>query len=132
VNKTTVGLSYFQSLLWTALFFSVAVLSTVGEPAILDVTHGDPSRKSFIMILLLPLLGVNAVNAAIGAFQVYALPQALQALIVGLLEWKFEARASFAILLALPVTAVLTWYCYDYLASDFKFGINAEPNGQPY
>jgi hypothetical protein len=132
MDKATIASSYFQSLLWTALFFSIAVVLTAGEPAIVDSFRGGPPRTLFVVIVVLPFIGMNAVNAAIGAFQLYALPQALQALIAGLLEWKFEARAHFAILFALPFTAVLTWYCYDYLTSDFSFSIGAEPIEQPY
>jgi hypothetical protein len=36
------------------------------------------------------------------------------------------------VLPALPVTAVLTWYCYDYLTPDFNLGINADPDWTPY
>jgi hypothetical protein len=35
--------------------------------------------------------------------------------------------------LALPLTAVLTWYCYDYLTpSDLNLGINVGPDWTPY
>ena len=37
------------------------------------------------------------------------------------------------VLLALPLTAVLAWYCYDYLTpKDFNLGINESPDWVPY
>ncbi|MBU6456611.1 MAG: hypothetical protein KGQ48_03610 [Bradyrhizobium sp.] len=133
MNKTTVGISYLQSLLWTALFFAVAIgVSIVVELAIVDFIHGNPHRPQsnaiFMMITFPPVMGVIA---AIGVFLVFTLPQVLQALFVGFLDRKFEGRAHFTILLALPFTAVLTWYCDDYLTPS-NVQLIPGPDWQPY
>ena len=66
----------------------------------------------FLMKAYTPVAGIIAL---IGTFLVFALPQFFQAEVVGALDQIFGDRARFAALLALPLTAVLPWYCYDYL-----------------
>jgi hypothetical protein len=135
MKKTTVGVSYVQSLLWIALFFAVAIgAMNVVQLVILDFIHGNPHRSQsnalFMMTVFTPLFGVIV---AIGALLVFALPQIFQALLVGILKRAFGDRARFAVLLALPLTAVLTWYCFDYLTpADFNLGINEGPDWTPY
>ena len=42
---------------------------------------------------------------------------------------RFGRLAPFAIILALPVTTLLAWYCYEYLTPDF----GGAPDGcRPY
>jgi hypothetical protein len=42
-------------------------------------------------------------------------------------------RGLFGVLLALPITAVLAWYSYDYITpTDVNLGINAGPDWTPY
>jgi hypothetical protein len=135
MSNKAVGVSYVQSLLWIALFFAVAIgAMNVVQLVILDFIHGNPHRSQsnalFMMTVFTPLFGVIV---AIGALLVFALPQIFQALLVGILKRAFGDRARFAVLLALPLTAVLTWYCFDYLTpTDFNLGINEGPDWTPY
>jgi hypothetical protein len=135
MNKTSVGISYFQSLLWVALIIAAMLgVSTVAELVIVDFIHGNPHRPQSNALAMMaefpPLLGVIA---AIGTLLVFGLPQVFQAWLVGVLERKFGGRARLAVLPALPLTAVLTWYCYDYLTpTDFNLGINVSPDWTPF
>jgi hypothetical protein len=72
----------------------------------------DAGNAMFLMKAYTPVAGIIAL---IGTFLVFALPQFFQAEVVGALDQIFGDRARFAALLALPLTAVLPWYCYDYL-----------------
>jgi hypothetical protein len=83
-----------------------------------------------MMVTTTPILGVVA---AIGSILVFTLPQVFQAVLIAVLHRTLGSRAQFAALAALPLTAILTWYCYDYLTpSDVGLGINAGPAWTPY
>jgi hypothetical protein len=94
-----------------------------------DFIHGNPHRTqsdALAMMAEFPLM-FSAVSV-VGTLLVFGPPQFFQARLVGVLKRKFGGHARFAVLLALPVTAVLTWYCYDYLtptiADGYKHGIS--------
>lgn len=45
----------------------------------------------------------------------------------------FGRGGQFGVLLALPLTTALAWYCYDYLTPSIpEFGPNPDPNWAPY
>lgn len=99
-----------------------------------DIVHGNPHRTRedvlSMMAIQTPILGIIA---AIGSILVFALPQAFQAALVATWHRMVGSRARFAVLPALPLTAILTWYYYDYLTpSDLILGINAGPDWKPY
>ncbi len=135
MSKSAIGASYAHSFLWVVLFMAVTVgVSSIAHLVFFDVIHGNPHRTEenviSMMLVQTPILGVIA---AIGSILVFTLPQVFQAVLVAVLHRTFRGRARFAVLLALPLTAVLTWYCYDYLTpSDFNLGINAGPDWTPY
>jgi hypothetical protein len=130
MDKPTVGISYLQSLLWVALIIAVMLgVSIIVHLVIFDFVHGNPHRpqsNALAMMAEFPLM--FGLFAVIGTLLVFGPSQVFQAGLVGILERKFGGRARFAILLALPVTAVLTWYCYDYLTptitDGYKHGIS--------
>ena len=100
----------------------------------LDFVHGNPHRPQanavFMMAVYTPIFGIVAV---IGTFLVFTLPQFFQAALIVTLGRIFGDRARFAALLALPLTAILTWYSYDYLTpTDVNLGINAGPDWTPF
>jgi hypothetical protein len=117
MRRITVYISYLQCLLWLALFMALISAETnIVELLFVDFVHGNPHRSQenalFMMAAYTPLFAFIAV---IGTFLVFTLPQFFQAELIGALEQVFGDRARFAAWLALPLTAVLTWYCYDYL-----------------
>lgn len=135
MTKRAIGASYAHNLLWVALFAAVMVgVMSVAHLVFFDIIHGNPHRTRedviSMMAMQTPILGIIA---AIGSILVFTLPQTFQAALVAVRHRIAGNRARFAVLPALPLTAVLTWYCYDYLTpSDLVLGINAGPDWRPY
>jgi hypothetical protein len=135
MNKSAIGASYAHSLLWVVLFTAVTVgVMMIAHLVFFDMIHGNPhrSRENVIdmMVTMTPILGIVA---AIGSILVFTLPQVFQAALIAVSHRVFGGRARFAVLAALPLTAALTWYCYDYLTpSDVGLGIDAGPDWMPY
>jgi len=135
MGKSAVAKSYGRSLLWLALFTAIAVgVMNLVELTLIDFVHGNPHRPQsnalFMMVVFTPLFGVIG---AIGTFLVFTLPQLFQAALIVILGRTFGDRARFAALLALPLTAILTWYSYDYLTpTDFNLAINTGPDWVPF
>jgi hypothetical protein len=117
MGKAAVSISYVQSLLWVALFTALACgVMNIAELWFIDFVHGNPHRTQEnakeMMLGHTPIFGFAGL---IGAFLVFTLPQFFQAELIRILDHIFGNRARFAALAALPLTAVLTWYCYEYL-----------------
>jgi hypothetical protein len=117
MSRITVYASYLQSLIWLALLMAlINAEANIVELLFVDFVHGNPHRSQenaiFMMKFYTPLF---AFIALIGTFLVFTLPQFFQAELVRALERPFGERARFAVWPALPLTAVLAWYCYDYL-----------------
>jgi hypothetical protein len=126
---------YARSLAWVAAVVAVICgISNIMSLVLIDFVHGNPHRiqeNAFEMIIIFtPLLGLIA---AVGTVIVFALPQCFQAMVSGMLVRRFGDHAQAAVLLALPMTAIITWYSYDYLTpSNVNLGINLGPDWQPY
>src|ERR1700753_2910611 len=117
MTRITTTSSYLQSLLWTALFMALMNGETnMVELLFVDFIRGNPHRTQanaiFMMTVYTPTFGVIAF---VGTIVVFALSQFFQAELVGAFERAVGDRARFTPLVALPATAILTWYCYDYL-----------------
>jgi hypothetical protein len=116
---------------FTALACGVMEIS---ELWFIDFVHGNPHRTQEnakeMMVVNTPIFGFAGM---IGALLVFTLPQFLQAELIRILDQIFGSRARFAALAALPLTAVLTWYCYDYLTpTDISRGVNTGTDWIPY
>lgn len=135
MTKRDAGVAYTQSLVWVASAMAVAVCTTnITELIFVDFIHGDHHRSQEnaldMMALFTPILGVAAM---IGSFLVFTVPQYVQALLARAFIGRFGSPASFLTLPALPITAILTFYCFDYLTpSNFTLGIDAGPDWMPY
>ncbi len=117
MNPKAVWASYACSLAWLAVLAAVIpVVSIVVELVLVDFIHGNPhrTRENTVEMLILdpPFLGLLAVLATI---LVFTLPQCVQALVSGALVGRFGNQARAGVLLGLPLTAILTWYCWDCL-----------------
>lgn len=118
--------SYAQSLIWVVVLLTIASIATViASVLILDFVHDLPYRSRdnaiFILSFATPIFAGSAMTAS---FLVFAPSQFFQALVLGGSDWLF-GQTRFLVLQALPLTAVLTWYCYDYLTpSDIKLVIS--------
>jgi hypothetical protein len=117
VNRRAIVVSYMQSLLWIALFMALMCVETnIVELLFIDFVHGNPHRtQDNAIVMMKAYTPVAGLVAFIGTFLVFTLPQFFQAEMIGALDRICGDRARFAALPALPLTAVLTWYCYDYL-----------------
>jgi hypothetical protein len=109
--------SYIQSFLWiTLLIVIVQAVRFNVEILFVDFIHGNPHRPQsnalFMMEIYTPIFAILNV---VGCCLVLALPQCFQAVLVQSLQPTYGDKARFAVFPALPATAVLTWYCYDYL-----------------
>jgi hypothetical protein len=135
MSKSFVNISYALSLLWIVFFIAVTVaVVLIGGLVVSDLIHTNPHRTMgnvvIMMVVETPLICVIAI---IGCFLVFTVPQFFQAGMIVTLHPIFGSRARFIVLPVLPLTAVLTWYCYDYLTpSDLNLGVNASPNWTPY
>jgi len=135
MSKGAINISYLQSLLWVTLFAALTVGGmSIAHLVFFDIIHGNPHRTGgdvvLMIVLMTPILGVIA---AIGSILVFTLPQVFQAALVAVSHGMFGSRSHFVVFPALPLTAILTWYCYDYLTpSDVNLGINAGPDWSPY
>jgi hypothetical protein len=135
MKRSAVYISYAQSIQWVALFmavfFGVAIIvMLIFVDFIHENAHRTKADAMLMMVLYPPLIGAIAI---IGSFLVFALPQCFQAMVTNILVRRFGRRAQFGVLLAFPLTAVLAWYCYDYLTpTDVNLGINVGPDWTPY
>jgi hypothetical protein len=135
MKRNAIYISYAKSLLWVALLMAIfAGVALIVELIFVDFIHGNPHRPKAnalqMMLYFPPILGYIAI---VVSFLVFTLPQCFQAVLTDILVYRFGRRAQFAALLVLPLTAILTWYCYDYLTpTDFNFGINEGPDWTPY
>ena len=133
--KKTVCVSYGRSLLWIALF--MAVICGMGftvELIAVDFIHGNPNRTqtnaALTMLLFTPIISIVAIAAT---SIILAVPQCFQAMLVAALTQWFGRRAYFGVLLALPLTTALSWYCFEYLIPlDANLGIDVGPDWTPH
>lgn len=127
--------AYARSLAWLAVLAAVVFgVQLIFELVFVDFIHSNPHRPQsnaiFMMMTDPLLLGVPII---IGMLLVFTLPQCFQAVCAGWLVRRFESRAQAGVLLLLPITAVITWYCFDYLTpSDVGLGINDDADWRPY
>jgi hypothetical protein len=135
MSDRAIGASYANSFLWIVLFTALTAGGMViAHLVFFDIVHGNPHRTQddviAMIVLQAPIVGVVA---AIASILVFALPQAFQVALVVASHRVLGSRTGFAVFPALPFTAILTWYCYDYLTpSDFGLGVNFAPDWTPY
>jgi hypothetical protein len=117
LSKNSAAISYGQSLLWIALFMAIAsVVLVLVEFVFFELRYGSPGPTfNDLVPALAVFLPVAAIFAVIAVLQILTLPQLFQASAISLLKRSFGDRARYAVLLLLPLTAAITWWCYDYL-----------------
>lgn len=130
-----VNIIYLKSLVYILLVAATAAtIFLIVNLLFVDFIHGNPHRTTSdtinIMVFSLPALAL--VTCIVGIL-VLALPQFFQAFLTWTSIRQFGKGGRFSILFALPLTAVLTWYCFDYLTPhDFNLGINEGADWRPY
>jgi hypothetical protein len=122
--------SFAFGLLWVAFFTAVACgVSSIVELIFVDFIHGNPHRtQSNALVMMALYTPVIAVIGFLGVLLVFTIPQSIQLYILRTLA-KFGLREDWLILMLLPLTALCTWYSYEYLTpSDCNLGINTGPD----
>lgn len=133
MRMRAVAISYAKSLVWIAMLIAAALeVVAIGAMLLDDVRHAAHGAHSDVLLMAIFVL-IPWVIATIGLLIMFAPVQAFQVLVIGIMQREFGDRARFAALSSLPITAVLTWYCYDYLTpNEFHFGARMGPASEPY
>jgi hypothetical protein len=127
--------SYLQSLVWIGILAGTALVTgLIVELVLVDFVHGNPNRpQSNAMSMMLLYSPLAALISLVGVFLVFSLPQCIQALLNFFLAPRTGRSSYLIVLISLPATTVVTWYCFDYLTpSDFNLAINEGPDWTPY
>lgn len=134
MRSNAIYAAYAESLEWLAVLAVVVDVSNIMTLVLIDLVHGGLRGVQAGAIGLAVLFAlVVGITTLIGMLLVFTLPQCFQAMVSRGLVRRFGSRAHVGVLLALPVTAVVTWYCYDYLfAPFFSFGANQGPAWKPH
>lgn len=122
---------YARSFFWVLLFSAIAISVALDiELVFFDLVHGN-SHRTFanVVFMMISYPPVMALIIVVFMLLVFGLPQLLQAVATGMLVRSFGDHARLCVLPMLPLTAVATWYCFDYLTpTDFNLGINVPPD----
>jgi glucan phosphoethanolaminetransferase (alkaline phosphatase superfamily) len=106
----------------------------VGDFVNVDYLHFNPHRTQsdaasipFIFIVIFSII------ALFGVALTFICSQILQAFLAKRLVRKYGVRGLYGVILSIPLLAVVSWYCYDYLTpSDFNLGMNLGRDWTPY
>jgi hypothetical protein len=124
-----IAASFMKRLLWLAVFTATAAaLLGITDIIFLDFVRGNPHRTQENAIWMIKYhTPITFLIAGVGVMIVFAIPQYLQAVSIALLLKRFGSRGLYGIAMVVPLAAVLSWYCYDYLTpSNFNLGINVQ------
>lgn len=129
MSERAIYLSYAQSFIFVALFLALArAEANVVQLLLLDFMGVNPLETQHAMSTMKIDTLAFAIVDIVGVFLVFAPPQLFQVVLTSVLESPLGDEARFTPLMILPVTAVLTWYCYDYLTpSNLCFAGNCMP-----
>jgi hypothetical protein len=130
-----ISMGFMRGLVRAAMLAAIAVgVMMVSSLIVIDFIHGNPHRSQqnavFMMAVFAPIF---AVVAFVGVVLVFGLSQYAQGRLVDLLVAKFGYSGIYGAIIIVPVAAILSWYCFDYLTpSNFNLGINEGPEWTPY
>lgn len=121
MTKTAVDFSYLRSFLCVLAFVAMYASSLI------IASIFGRNGPAWQMMVMLPLFAAACVALTT---LILAPAQCLEAWVARSLITKFGDDARYWTLCALPFTAILTWYCFDYLTPQ-NLGINV-PGGSEY
>lgn len=117
VSANSVYAAYARSLAWMAVLAAsivgAAILVAKSFQMIIEGHPGVPLVTAIELTLTWPLF--FTVFVLIETLLVFTTSQCFQALVAGYLGSRCGKWANLANILALPITAVMTWYSFDYL-----------------
>ncbi|MFT4181551.1 MAG: hypothetical protein QM636_06485 [Rhizobium sp.] len=135
MEAKAISIIYLKSFGSILLAIATAAASfLIVELFFVDFIHGNPNRSTSdaaeMMVFFVPVL---ILIICVLTTLVLALPQSLETLLTWKMTRRVGEKGRLSTLFALPLTAILTWYCYDYLTlSDFNLGINEGADWRPY
>lgn len=134
VSKNDLYAPYACSLGWVVVLVAIAVgLTVVVMISLTDFVHHNPYRSlEDTVVTTIALAPIMALLGLVQAVLVFTLPQCFQALVSYALMRVFGSRAHTAAALALPITALITWYCYDHLVPDDHCLVTDGPDCEPF
>jgi len=114
MKRDEVYFAYAQSLFWAALLITIVVGVAVLGPILSDfIARKWPVRADLQALVLGPMFFGSI--AIVGSFLVLTLPQSFEAVLANGLARRYGRVGQLGVALVLPLTAGLTWFCYDYL-----------------
>jgi len=134
-NSSEWTVNFLKSLLWVAVFAAIlGGVALITEIIFVDFVHGNPHRSQQNAIAMIVIFTpIISLICAIGIMIVFTMPQCFQSISMAFLLRHFGRRGIYGIAILIPLAAVLSWYCYDYLTpTNFNLGINAGPEWTPY
>jgi hypothetical protein len=135
MDQAGIRSSYAIALLWVTAFVALAVsVNLVTELVFIDFVHGNPNRSQGNALTMMALFPpIFSIIFIIGVWLVFGPSQLLQASVTYLLVPKYGRLAFLFVALMLPISGVVTWYCFDYLTpSNINPAINEGPDWTPY
>lgn len=110
--------SFLRSFIWVACLTALLMWASMAVTVIfVDFLHGNPHRtQSNAIATVLEVGPLFALMVLVMAMLAFGPPQLFQAVLSKITSRVFDRRTSAIILIAaLPITAVITWYSFDYL-----------------
>ena len=117
MGAKTVGCIYLKSFGYILLAIVAALAINISvELLFTDFIHENPNRnESNAALMLIVTIPIFAAISSVLAALILALPQSIEAFLTWLMARQVGVRGQFSTVFALPLTAIVTWYCYDYL-----------------
>jgi hypothetical protein len=127
--------SFMKSLFILALL--CALTSFVAGTTVIisvDFIHGNPhrSQQNAIAIMFIENPIISCI-LALPVMIIFFASQFLQATFIVPLSKLFVSRSLFAVVILIPLAAIVSWYSYDYLIPhDFLLSLDEDTGWQPY
>ncbi len=118
--------SYLKSLFWVSVILAIALFFVMIIDVIrIDFLNINPHR-SHLHALLIPFSvgGTFSIVILVGIYIVFSLAQITQAIITKFSIQRFENRNLYLAIATIPLSTILSWYCYDYLTPTGGLSIN--------
>ena len=133
LDRCQIGPSFAVSLLWLSaiIWVAVTVHLTVSMVALDVLADRHRSGEEFedLTLLFPAIIGAFVI---VGVFLVFALSQLIQGVAAYFIAGRFGRYAYLIILALLPITAILTWYCFDYLVPADPGFMNHDPDWEHF
>jgi magnesium-transporting ATPase (P-type) len=124
--------SFFRSLVWVIFIVTWTIFFFLSADVInVDFLHVNPNRTQSHAAMMPFIFAPFIFIAVLFIAMTFSCSQFVQAFLAKELVQKYGSRGLYGIVLSVPMAAVLSWYCYDYLTpSDINLGIG--PEWRPY